>query len=248
MGGEGEERERVYVVPGIRTRGRTTKPPAPWPSGPDGGLGRRPARHLAHHAALRSGGPRPPPPPLQQIPHELNKLSRLERLGKKGIDPDIEPALDLVLGAGADDGERQIPGPGICPQQGSRTEPTHPGHNDIKGDEIGPHLMDDFQTLGTIGRGHDLETLQLEIDPDQLADDLVVVHNKHPTRRPWHNSRVGRDRPPRPAFPHFRPPYEGPPPRPLTPRTPPKPFMNTPRELVVFYPSPRASAQRQTPP
>jgi hypothetical protein len=42
--------------------------------------------------------------------------------------------------------------------------------------------MHDFQTLGTIGRGHDLEALQLEIDPDQLPDDLVVVHNKHPAR------------------------------------------------------------------
>ncbi|GAA3296254.1 hypothetical protein GCM10020295_25570 [Streptomyces cinereospinus] len=47
--------------------------------------------------------------------------------------------------------------------------------------------MDDFQTLGTIGRGHDLEALQLEVDPDQLPDDLVVVHNKHPARRAWHN-------------------------------------------------------------
>lgn len=65
--------------------------------------------------------------------------------------------------------------------------------------------MNNIQTLDTIGRGHDLETLQLEIDPDQLPDDLVVVHNKHPTRRAWHNSRVGADRPPRPGFPHFHP-------------------------------------------
>ncbi|GAB2857908.1 hypothetical protein GCM10027074_26220 [Streptomyces deserti] len=65
--------------------------------------------------------------------------------------------------------------------------------------------MNDFQTLGTIGRGHDLEALQLEVDPDQLPDDLVVVHNKNPARRAWHNSRVGPDRPPRPGFAHFHP-------------------------------------------
>ncbi|GGQ33643.1 hypothetical protein GCM10010266_66080 [Streptomyces griseomycini] len=76
--------------------------------------------------------------------------------------------------------------------------------------------MNDFQTLGTIGRGHDLDALQLEVDPDQLPDDLVVVHNKNPARSAWHNSRVGPDRPPRPAFPDFRPAR-------ATPRTPGRP-------------------------
>ncbi|GAA3199767.1 hypothetical protein GCM10010451_57920 [Streptomyces virens] len=76
--------------------------------------------------------------------------------------------------------------------------------------------MDDFKTLGTIGRGHDLDALQLEVDPDQLPDDLVVVHNKNPARRAWHNSRVGADRPPRPAFAHFHPAR-------ATPRTPDRP-------------------------
>ncbi|GGN40151.1 hypothetical protein GCM10011578_087420 [Streptomyces fuscichromogenes] len=99
--------------------------------------------------------------------------------------------------------------------------------------------MNDIQTLGTVGRGHDLDTLQFEIDPDQLADDLVVIDNKHPARRPWHKSRVGPDRPPRPGFPDFRP---------LRRSTPGNPFLITPTELVVFYPSPRATAQRQTPP
>ncbi len=41
--------------------------------------------------------------------------------------------------------------------------------------------MYDIQTLGTIGRGHDLEPLEFEIDPDQLADHLVVIDNEHPT-------------------------------------------------------------------
>ncbi|GHH64756.1 hypothetical protein GCM10018775_84510 [Streptomyces umbrinus] len=80
--------------------------------------------------------------------------------------------------------------------------------------------MDDVQALDTVGRGHDLETLQLEIDPDQLPDDLVVVHNKHPTRRAWHNLRVGRHVGPRPAFPHFHP-ARGIPNRPVT-HPPPK--------------------------
>lgn len=139
------------------------------------------------------------------MPNELDELGGIEGLGQESIDAGGKPALDLELTTGTDDRKRKIPSPGVGPQQGSRPEPVQPGHHNIKGDEVGPHLMDDFQTLGTIGRGHHLEALQLEIDPDQLADDLVVVHNKHPTRRAWHNSRVGRTRPPRPAFPHFHP-------------------------------------------
>lgn len=153
-------------------------------------------------------------PALHQLPHEPDEFGRLEGLGEEGVDTDVEAALDLVLRTGADDGERQITGPGVGAQPSGGTKPVKAGHHDIKGHHIGPHLMHDIQTLGTIGRGHDLETLQLEIDPDQLPDDLVVVHNKHPARRAWHNSRVGPDRPPRPGFPDFHP-YQGPRP-PLT--------------------------------
>ncbi|GAA5014744.1 hypothetical protein GCM10023335_38730 [Streptomyces siamensis] len=85
--------------------------------------------------------------------------------------------------------------------------------------------MNDVQAFGTVGRGHDLETLQFEVDPDQLPDDLVVVHNKHSAGRAWHNSRVGPRPLPRPGFPDFRPcgarasPPAGPPghPRPAHP-------------------------------
>ncbi|GHB42400.1 hypothetical protein GCM10010377_36590 [Streptomyces viridiviolaceus] len=108
--------------------------------------------------------------------------------------------------------------------------------------------MDDIQTLGTIGRGHHLEALQLEVDPDQLPDDLVVVHDKDPARRPWHNSRVGPDRPPRPGFPHFHPVRGSQPPPPPDP-TRRNPFLTTPAKLVVFYPSPRATrSTSDTPP
>ncbi|GAA0321079.1 hypothetical protein GCM10009540_45960 [Streptomyces turgidiscabies] len=96
--------------------------------------------------------------------------------------------------------------------------------------------MNDIQTLGTISRGHDLETLQFEVDPDQLPDDLVVVHNKHPAGRAWHKSRVGRDRPPRPAFAHFHAPDRAPAKSTAGSRNP---FLITPNELVGFYPSQR---------
>jgi hypothetical protein len=142
---------------------------------------------------------------LDQLPYELHKFGRLEGLGEEGVDADIEPALDLVLRTGADDGEGKITSPGIGTQPRGGPQPIEPRHHDIEGHDIGPHLMDDIQTLGTIGRGHDLDALQLEIDPDQLPDDLVVVHNKHPTRRAWHTSRVGPDRPPRPGFTYFCP-------------------------------------------
>ena len=47
--------------------------------------------------------------------------------------------------------------------------------------------MHDVQALRAITRGHDLETLQLEVDPDQLSDDLVVVDDEHPTGHPIHS-------------------------------------------------------------
>ncbi len=96
-------------------------------------------------------------------------------------------------------------GTGIGAQPGRGAQSVQPGHDDVERHDVGPHLVHHVQTLGTIGRGHDLEPFQFEVDPDQLPDDLVVVHNKHPTRGAWHKSRVGPDRPRRPGFPHFHP-------------------------------------------
>lgn len=175
------------------------------------------------HGTHRSPSPRvgnrtdPPPPSTDQLPNGPHKFGRLEGLGEEGVDPDVETGLDLGLRTGADDGEREIPRPRIGTEPSGGTEPVEPRHDDIEGDDIGPHLVHEIKALGTIRRGHDLEPLQLEIDPDQLPDDLVVVHNKHPPRSAWHNSRVGPDRPPRPAFPHFQPP-RGTPPAPTHPR------------------------------
>lgn len=190
---------------------------------------------LTHHRAS--------PPPVDQPQNKPDQLSGIEGLGKKGVDPGIKAGLHLTLRTRTDDGERKITSPRIVPQPSGGPDPVEPGHDDIKRDNVGPHPMNDFQTLGTIGRGHDLEALQLEIDPDQLPDDLVVVHNKHPTRRAWHNSRVGRPRPPRPGFPHFHPTRATRPPRGCG-----NPLMTTPSELVVFYPSPGANNSPRTPP
>lgn len=143
------------------------------------------------------------PSPLGQLPYEADEFGGVEGLGEKGVDADIEAGLDLVLRTGADDGEGQVASTGVSAQAGGGAQTVEPGHRDVEGDDIGAHLMNDFQTLGTVSSGHDLETLQFEVDPDQLPDDLVVVHNKHPAGHAWHKSRVGRDRPPRPAFPHF---------------------------------------------
>lgn len=108
---------------------------------------------------------------------------------------------------------------GVGTEPGGGAQPVQPRHDDVERHEIGPHLVHHVQTLGTIGRGHDLEPFQLEIDPDQLPDDLVVVDNKHPARRARHNSRVGPPGPPRPGFPHFHP-LQGTPPRKRVPDHP----------------------------
>ncbi|GAA3930793.1 hypothetical protein GCM10022244_44700 [Streptomyces gulbargensis] len=72
-------------------------------------------------------------------------------------------------------------GPGVGAQPLGGRDPVQPGHDDIEGDDIRTDPMHDIQTLGTIGRGHDLEPLEFEIDPDQLPDHLVVIDNEHPT-------------------------------------------------------------------
>lgn len=127
--------------------------------------------------------PAPTPPPLHQLPYEPHEFGRFEGLGKKGVNADVEPTVDLVLRTGTDDGKGKIPGSGVGTQPGGGTQPVEPRHDHIQGHHIGPHVMHDVQAFGTIGRGHDLDALQLEVDPDQLPDDLVVVHNKHPAGR-----------------------------------------------------------------
>lgn len=127
--------------------------------------------------------PPPLPLPLHQRPYDGDEFGGIKRLGEKRVDADIKAGLDLVLRTGADDDQRKVPSPRIGPQPSGGAQPVQPGHDDIEGHKIGPDLMNDIQTLGTVGRGHDLDALQLEIDPDQLPDDLVVVHHKHPARR-----------------------------------------------------------------
>ncbi|GGY01780.1 hypothetical protein GCM10010299_00460 [Streptomyces tanashiensis] len=86
-----------------------------------------------------------------------------------------------MLAAGTDDRHRQMTGPGVGPQPLRGLDAVQAGHDDVQGDDIRTDLMYDIQTLGTIGRGHDLEPLEFEIDPDQLPDHLVVIDNEHPT-------------------------------------------------------------------
>lgn len=74
-------------------------------------------------------------------------------------------------------------GRGIGTQPSGGTEPIEPRHHDIERDNIGPNVLDDLQTLGTISRGHDLEALQLKVDPDQLPDHPIVIDNEHTAGR-----------------------------------------------------------------
>lgn len=196
---------------------------------------------------VRHGFAAPGIPSFHQLPYEGDEFGRLEGLGEERVDTDVEPGLDLVLRTGADDGERKASRPGVATEPGGGTEAVEAGHDHVEGDEVGPHLMNDVQALGTIGRGHHLEALQLEVDPDQLPDDLVVVHNKHSAGRAWHNSRVGPRPPPRPGFPHFHPLRAVSPQLNLTLHTRKNPFMISLGELVGFYPSPPNKAP-DTPP
>ena len=120
---------------------------------------------------------------MHQLPYETDELGRLEGLGEKGVHTGGEPAVHLVLRTCADDRHRQMAGPRVGAQPGGGAQPVEAGHHHIESDHIGTHAMYDIQTLGTIGRGHDLEALQLEIDPDQLPNDPVVIDNEHSAGR-----------------------------------------------------------------
>ncbi|KOV75961.1 hypothetical protein ADL02_32705 [Streptomyces sp. NRRL WC-3723] len=97
-----------------------------------------------------------PDPPLHELLHEPYQLGGLEGLGEEGVHAHIEAGLDLVLRTRADDGEGQVVCTGIGPEAGGGAEPVQPGHDDVERHDVGPHLVDHVQTLGTIGRGHDL--------------------------------------------------------------------------------------------
>lgn len=77
--------------------------------------------------ATTGPAPAPIPPPLHQLPYEPHKFGRFKRLGKKGVNADVESALDLVLRTGTDDGEGKIPGPGVGTQPGGSTQPSSRG-------------------------------------------------------------------------------------------------------------------------
>ncbi|GGW19072.1 hypothetical protein GCM10010501_52280 [Streptomyces libani subsp. rufus] len=97
-----------------------------------------------------------PGAPLDEVLHELDQFGGLEGLGEERVHTHIEAGLHLVLSARADDGEGQVVGTGIGPEQGSGTEAVQPGHDDIERHDVGPHFVHHVQTLDTIGRGHDL--------------------------------------------------------------------------------------------
>lgn len=120
-------------------------------------------------------------PALDQLLDDPYEFGRFEGLGKEGVHTDVETGVHLGLRARTDDGEGEVMGTGIGSKAGGGTQAVQPGHDDVERHDIGPHLVHHIQTFGTVGRGHDLEPFQLEVDPDQLPDDLVVVHNKHPT-------------------------------------------------------------------
>ncbi len=112
-------------------------------------------------ATAFSPGPVPPRPfvpalALDEVLHEPYQLGGFEGLGEKGVHADIEAGLDLVLRTRADDGEGQMVRTGIGPEPGGGAQPVQPRHDDVERHDIGAHLMHHVQTLGTIGRGHDL--------------------------------------------------------------------------------------------
>lgn len=157
--------------------------------GEGGGLSRTRFAIRSAGGTLRPPGPLPPvehrrPPALHQLPDEPHQLAGLEGLRQERVDAGRHAVVHLVRRAGADDRQGQMLGPWIGAQPGGRLQPVQPGHDDIECDHVGTDPMHQIQTLDTIGRGHDLEALKLEIDPDQLPDDLVVVDNKHAAARP----------------------------------------------------------------
>src|SRR5690606_33295321 len=132
---------------------------------------------------------------LRELPHELDEILRIERLGHVRVDPEGEPALFVgLLRPRGEQDHLDVPRPLVVPQPGGRDPPVEPRHHHIEGDHIRPDLQHPVQTVLSVTGGLHLEPLQGEVDRDQLPDDLVVIHHQHTPRRITH----GREARPNP--------------------------------------------------
>lgn len=177
---EGRSPRPVPEEGGQRPQTRTgeNNPPGPGRGPP---LPGGPHNRLGITRRRRTGRPLP-----HQPPYELDKIGGLEGFREEGINAQRLPAVHLILRTRTDDRDGHMTRTSISTQPRRRMQPIESGHHNIESDHIGPHLVNDLQALGTIGRGHDLEALQLEVDPDQLPDDLVVVDDKDPAGQARH--------------------------------------------------------------
>ena len=128
--------------------------------------------------ALRgSSTPRPDAP--QDHPQPGHHLFEAERLGDVVVAAEGE-AGDLVLQrvAGGQEQRGRVDAVGAQPAQ--QPEAVHAGHHHVEDDRVRPDFAGLVQRGGAVGRGVDLETLELQTDREQLDDVGLVVDDEDP--------------------------------------------------------------------
>ena len=100
----------------------------------------------------------------------------MERLGEVVVGADLEAdhlVGDLVPGREHDD--RHL---ALLADLAADRQPIHAWQHDVQDDEVGLHLGEAGDRIGSVGDGLDLVTLPAEVDAGQLQDVLLVVDDE----------------------------------------------------------------------
>src|SRR4051794_7937700 len=126
---------------------------------------------LHRWAALQAGQPA----------NGVDQLVRVEGLGQIGVDADAVAATQVgLLRPRREQDDPDLRRLGVGPQPRRRLPPVQPGHHDVEGHDVRPDRLDLVEGVLPVNRGMHLEALELEVDADELADDVVVVYHQDP--------------------------------------------------------------------
>ena len=87
------------------------------------------------------------------------------------------------------DDHRDLPGRGGVLERAQRRPAVEPRHQDVEHDHVGPLAPRDLDRLGSVGRVEDGDAVGLELEAQQPARAVVVVHDE---RAPAGRDRAGR--------------------------------------------------------
>jgi len=126
-----------------------------------------------------------------QLPDDADHLRRVERLGEIGVHADLLAAgLVVLLGAGGDEHDLDRAGLRVTPEQARGHPAVQSRHHDVEGYHVRVDRGHLVQAVLAVHRGRNVEPFQGQVDGDELADDLVVVHHEHASQSLRHGREI----------------------------------------------------------